>query len=328
MNLNLPDVSTLEVHPAPWSTPRNACQPPSILQEREDLGLPLLLHAVADAANLGYNFLHVACSEPLSYPGLLALCREAHHHRMLTAVNAGSAELTAQLEWLRYSIDLLGVELDGHPAGRHRRTHSPRVLQSVEQRLALVRDSGIPFAIAFPLTPASLAELAWAAEFAAAQGAAMLQVRPSPRLTGEQMAAAWEIVEGLRQRRRGKPAIHLDAVSLHSLSADPGDLASWRRDLERNARCLGEIVSPLVIEEGGTVTPLRYGFPRRLAFGNLHRQRLGSMTAQWIASQASAFCQVYGKVLHNAHRDGDRFGDLHQMMSLEAGGDAGIAAAC
>src|ERR1035441_1778222 len=43
------------------------------------------------------------------------------------------------------------------------RTRSPRARQSGEQRLAVVRDSGIPFAIVFSLTAARLAALAWAA---------------------------------------------------------------------------------------------------------------------------------------------------------------------
>ena len=98
----------------PGVTLRNRCQPSSILEERNDLGLPLLLHAVADAANLGYNFLNVSGDEPLRYPWLAALCREAHKHGMLTSMISRSMALTApQLEWLRFSIDLLGIEVDG-----------------------------------------------------------------------------------------------------------------------------------------------------------------------------------------------------------------------
>ncbi|MCX6627865.1 MAG: hypothetical protein NTW28_09580, partial [Candidatus Solibacter sp.] len=83
-----------------------------MLEERNDLGLPLLLHAVRDAANLGYNFLNVGGAEPLSYPGLPALCREAHRHGMLTSMITRSTALTApQLAWLRFSVDLLGVEI-------------------------------------------------------------------------------------------------------------------------------------------------------------------------------------------------------------------------
>src|SRR4029077_19801899 len=134
-----------EVHPAPWSNLRNRCQPSSILEERNDLGLPLLLHAVADAANLGYNFLNVSGDEPLRYPWLAALCREAHKHGMLTSMISRSMALTApQLEWLRFSIDLLGIEVEGKTTRQVSRGRVPRGIQTVEQRLAVVRDSGIP----------------------------------------------------------------------------------------------------------------------------------------------------------------------------------------
>ena len=319
MNLHIPDVRILEVHPAPWSNLRNRCQPSSILEERNDLGLPLLLHAVADAANLGYNFLNVSGDEPLRYPWLAALCREAHKHGMLTSMISRSMALSRpQLEWLRFSIDLLGVEMDAKETVRKRRARSARAAQTTEQRLAVVRESGIPFALVFSLTSTSLADLEWAAEFAAAQGAAMLQVRPSSELTDEQMATAWMMVECLCDLQRGKLVIHLDAVNRYSLPTEPGDLASWKQDLEREARYLGEIVSPLVIEDDGTVTPLRYGFPRRFAFGNLKNETLPKMTERWIETQAGAFCQVYGTVLHKARTADRMFGDLYQMLSLEA----------
>jgi hypothetical protein len=317
MNLHIPDVRVLEVHPAPWSILRSTCQPSSILKERSDLGLPLLLYAVADAANLGYNFLTVRGEEPLRYPGLQALCREAHRHGMLTSTIARSTALTAPLlQWLRFSIDLLGVETEGEGADRNRRERSPRAMQATGQRLALVRASGIPFAILFSLTSASLTDLAWAAEFAAAQGAAVLQVRPAAELTGEQMAEAWRTVESLGDLHRGKVVIHLDAVNPYSLPAEPGDLASWKQDLEREARYLGEIVSPLVIEDDGTVTPLRRGFPRRFAFGSLHNEGLAKMTERWIASQAGAFCEAYGTALHQSRTADGMSGDPYQMLSL------------
>ncbi len=328
MNLHIPDVRILQIHPAPWSNPPSNCQPSSTLDERNVLGLPLLLHAVADAANLGYNFLNVGGPEPLRYPWLPALCREAHRRGMLTSMVTRSLALTApQLEWLRFSIDLLGVETQGGSTGRNRRRRSPRALHSEEQRLAVIRDSGIRFAIVFSLTPAGLAELERIAEFAAAQGAAMLQVRPSAELTDEQMATAWMRVEVLREVLRGRLVIHVDAVNRYSLPAEPRDLTSWQRALERQARYLGEIVSPLVIEDDGTVTPLRYGFPRRFCFGNLHKERLTRMAERWIASKAGAFCDVYGTVLRKARTSDRMFGDLYRMLSQEADGEVGISAA-
>jgi MoaA/NifB/PqqE/SkfB family radical SAM enzyme len=328
MDLHIPDVRILEVHPAPWSILRSTRQPSAILKERNDLGLPLLLYAVADAANLGYNFLTVRGEEPLRYPGLQALCREAHRHGMLTSTITRSTALTApHLQWLRFSIDLLGMELEGEAADRNGRERSPRALQATEQRLALVRDSGIPFAIVFSLTSANLTELEAEAEFAAAQGAAMLQVRPSAELTGEQMAAAWRMVESLCEQHRGKVVVHFDAVNPSSLPAKPEDLASWKQDLEREARYLGQVVSPLVIEDDGTVTPLRYGFPRRFAFGSLHKEGLAKMAERWIALQAGAFCEAYGTALHKARTADRRFGDLYEMLSLEVSGETEVPAA-
>ena len=319
MNLQIPDVRILEVHPAPWSTLRNSCQPSSLIEERNGLGLPTLLQSVRDAANLGYNFLHVSAEEPLRYPWLAAQCREAHRHGMLTSMITRSTVLTApQLAWLRFSIDLMGVEIEGRGAGRNRPGRSPRGRQTAEQRLAVVRDSEIPFAIVFLLTSASLAELEWAAEFAVAQGAAMLQARPAAELSDEQMATAWMMVEWLSEIHRGKLVIHLDAVIRYRLPREPADLASWKQNLEREAYRLGEIISPLVIEDDGTVTPLRYGFPRRFAFGNLHTEGLAKMTQRWIESQAGAFCEVYGVVLQKAKTADRMFADLYQMVAREA----------
>src|ERR1017187_5286359 len=193
MNLHI-----LEVHP-PRSNLRHSCRLSSTLEERNHLGLPLLMHAVRDAADLGYNFLHVAGADPLSDPALPVLSSEAHRHGMLTSTVTRSAALAPQLEWLRCSIDLLGLEIQGRGAARN--------------RLAAVRSSGIPFAIVFRLTSASLPGLESAAEFAVAQGAAMLQVRPSGKLTSEQTVTAWMMVEFLRELQRGKLVIHLDAVN-------------------------------------------------------------------------------------------------------------------
>src|SRR5258708_12773739 len=180
MNLHIPDVRIMEGQAAPWRNVRDACEPSSLSEERNVLGLPLLLHAVGDAAKLGYNFLNVSGEEPLRSPWLAALCREAHKHGMLTSMITRSASLTApQLAWLRFSIDLLGVEIEGKGARRNRRRSAARAPQTTEQRLTVVRDSGIPFAIVFSLNSANLGELKWAADFAAAHGAAMLQGRPA-----------------------------------------------------------------------------------------------------------------------------------------------------
>src|ERR1019366_954696 len=145
MNLHIPDVRILEVHPAPSNSLRGNCHSSPTLQERNGLGLTPLLRGVADAAKLGYNFLNVAGVEPLRYSGLSALCREAHRHEMLTSMITRDTALTAsQLAWLRFSIDLLGVEIEGRGAGRRRPRAGPVATGTTDQRLAVFPDAGLP----------------------------------------------------------------------------------------------------------------------------------------------------------------------------------------
>lgn len=327
MNLHIPDVRTLEVHPAPWSNLRSSCRFSSGPVERNELGVPLLLHAIEDAAGLGYNFLNVAGEEPLLYSGLQAICREAHRRGMLTSMNTNRATPTAaQLDWLKFSVDLLGIAIDAGDVPHRSVRRTSRAAKTMEERLAPVRRSGIPFAIVFTLTPESLSDVEWTAGFAITLGAAMLQVRLAAGLTGKQMATAWMMIECLSDLHRGRLVIHLDAMNRYNLPVEPRDLTSWRKDLQREARYLGEIVSPLVIEHDGTVAPMRFGFPRLLAFGNLHQERLPAMAERWIETRAGGFCAAYGAALEKARTCDHCFGDLYEMLSAEAlGGSLGIS---
>ena len=324
MNPHFPDVRTLEVHPITRRNPHlirpSSSGPEQRNEERNELGLPLLLEAVGDAADLGYNFLSVAGEDPLLYTGLQALCCEAHRRGVLTSITVHPAACAlSQLDWLRHSIDLLGFAIDARTVRPPRGRRASRVAQATGQQLERVRRSGMQFAIIFTLTAESLSHLEWAAEFASDRGAAMLQVRLTPGLTDEQISTAWMIAECLRELHRGRLVVHLDAMSRYNLPLEPADLSSWRKDVEREARYLGEIVSPLVIEDTGAVAPMRFGFPRRFAFGNVLGERLRTMAERWIETRAADFCTAYGAALEKA-RTGDRtFGDLYEMLSTEAG---------
>ena len=329
MNLHIPDVRTLELHPAPWSNLRSTCRSSSGLEERNGLGVPLLLQAIGDAAELGYNFLSVSGEEPLLYPGLQAICREAHRRHMLTSMVLNRVNPTAaQLDWLRFAIDLLGISLEARAVRPKRSRRVSRAAQDMEDRLELVRRSEIPYAIVFTLTQESLSDLEWAADYAAAHGAAMLQVCPAAGLGDEAMSTAWMLAECLADLHRGRLVIHLDATNRYNLPIEPRDLASWKKDVEREARYIGEILSPLVIDHTGEVAPMRLGFPRCFAFGNLHDERLTALTHRWIDTRAADFCAVYGAALEKARTADRTFGDLYEMVSAEAlRGAVGLSAA-
>jgi len=307
MNLAIPDVRTLEIHPPPPANLTTSCRRSSGPSGRNDLGVPLLLGAIRDAAALGYNFLSIAGEPALFHPSLPSLCREAHRMGMLTTVTTRGVLLSVRrLKAIIHSVDLLGVRFEA----------------GIEPSLQAVRRLGIPFAVVYPLSPANMGEMEAAAAFAAANGAAMLNVRPDGELSDQQMATVWMMIECLRDMHRGELAVQLEVLNRYHLPIDAGDLDGWRAGLQTDTRFLGELISPLVVEQDGTVSPLRRGFPRSLALGNLRNATLAELAATWIHGGAAAFCRIYRAVL----RDARFFGDLPQLLAKHAGGASFSAA--
>lgn len=318
MTLTGPDIRILQIHPTRLCNLRCLhCYSSSGPQERGELGAPLLLHAIEDAAKLGYNVLSVSGGEPLLYSGLASLCREAHRHAMLaTLVTNGTVITTARMQELRGLVDMLAVSIDGAPERHNRMRGDPRVFERMEAGLEKVRRAAIPFAIVFTLTRDNLQDLKWAANWALSQGALMLQVHPleeqgracslggGQELTAQQMAAAWMTVEYLREVHRGKLSIHLDSVSRYQLPA-PSDFVD-------------DTVSPLVIEDDGAVVPLRYGFPRPFAFGSLHVRTLQEMAPEWQSRCASAFRDLYRESLRKLRKSDRMFINLYEALAVEA----------
>ena len=307
MNLAIPDVRTLEVHPPAPALLTSSCRRSSGSSGRSDLGVPLILGAIRDAAALGYNFLSIAGDQALLHPSLRTLSREAHRMRMLTTLTTRSAMLSVRrLKALIHCVDLLGVRFE----------------PSIEPALRATRGLGIPFAVVYPLTACNMGGMEAAASFAAANGAAMLNVRPAEELSDQQMATVWMMVECLRDIHRGELAVQLEVLNRYHLPLDTTDLDGWRAGLQTDTRFLGELISPLVVEDDGTVVPLRRGFPRSLALGNLRDATLADLAAAWIHSGAAGFCRLYRTVL----RDARLFGDLPQLLAEQAGGTAFSAA--
>ncbi len=318
MTLTGPDVRILQIHPTRLCNLRCLhCYSSSGPLERGELGAPRLLHAVRDAAGLGYNVLSVSGGEPLLYSKLESVCSEAHLHKMIvTLVTNGTVITRRKMDALRGLVDMMAISLDGAPERHNRIRGSERAFQRMEKGLELVRQANIPFAFVFTLTMDNAPDLEWAADFAVKQGALMLQVHPMEEygractdlpgqaLSGHQMGTAWMVVECLREIHQGKLTIHLDALNRCQLPVSPGE---------------GETVSPLVIEEDGTVVPLRYGFPRAFAFGSLLTRTLAELVSDWKCRRAGAFCELYRETLRKVRVSDRMFVNLYELLSEEAG---------
>ena len=93
----------------------------------------------------------------------------------------------------------------------------------------------------------------------------------------------------------------------------------WQRGLSARADTLAEVVSPLVIDSGGAVLPLRRNFPRALAFGDLWRKPLRELADFWIARRSSDFTRCYVEALSRTRAGGYTFTDFFDLLSEEAG---------
>jgi len=320
----------------------------------EQLDIELLRASVDDAASLGYQVMSVSGGEPLLYPSLGELLRGAHAAGMATSVTTNGMLLDRhKLDILRPDCDLIAISLDGVPESHNFMRNSPRAFDDMQARLQGLRDSGIPFGFIFTLTFHNVHELEPVAQFAAEQGAKLLQLHPLEPIgralqtldgsvpDAEENAAG--VVEALRIKEiyAGVMDVHIDLATIPALLEHPS------RVFVREAELCGDqtvasVLAPLVIESSGLVSPLQYGFPRTWAWGNLKQATLQDLAAGWLSRDYTAFltlCRsVYERLIANedepalnwyehVHAAAARFSPdqvREQLMSL-AIGESGVA---
>jgi Fe-coproporphyrin III synthase len=332
MTLTGPDVRILQIHPSRFCNLRcQHCYSSSSPDERSRLPIPLLRQAVAAAARLGYNVLSLSGGEPLLYPGFEQVCGEGRDNGMLvTLVTNGMFLSENRVAMLASCVHAVAISVDGIPERHDHMRRYRGAFRVIEAGLPLLRKAHIPFALVFTLTRDNLTDLEWVADFAVAQGAALLQVHPVEQegrasnddplgaLSDPQLSDGRLVVECLKRIHGDRLEMQFDALDRRRLPVPPSEIMSWHDAFQRGERTLGEIVSPLVIEEDGAVVPLRYGFPRRLALGRLEEAPLEQLVGKWREAHSSSFCRLYQNVLESFERSGDLFSNIYQSIAARA----------
>jgi len=269
--------------------------------EKGELPLALLSAATVDAAAEGYNVVSLSGGEPLMYSGLLQLLDIAKAYQLRTLVVTNGMLLDRRrISQLRERVDLLAISLDGRPELHNQIRQSPRAFEVMAAQLENVRASGIPFGLVFTLSRDSIDDLIWAADFAAEQGALVLHVHPlaevgraavelTDRSLGRgEMNVAWLAALHLAEAYREKLKIHIDLAEASSIATGMPELfGDVPTDIERLADFpLGRLLSPLIVEEDGTVVPFEYGIDRRCALGSISTERLSLLARRWRTSPA------------------------------------------
>jgi MoaA/NifB/PqqE/SkfB family radical SAM enzyme len=255
-----------------------------------------------EAGEQGYTVASFSGGEPLLYPHLPELLKQAHQSQMRTAVTTNGILLDDKhLEKLLGNVDVIAISLDGMPETHNKIRSFPQAFEKMSSRLAGLRQSGIPFGFISTLTRQNFRELDWVANFALEQGAKLLQIHvlaevghASQNLAGfrpgtDILSLAYLKAMRLREAVGDQMIIQIDLAHQESLRAAPeaffiGDAA------------ISELISPLIIEADGTVVPIQHGFSRDYAFGNLQEASLTEMFKRWYQVRYPSFLQLCQRV--------------------------------
>jgi MoaA/NifB/PqqE/SkfB family radical SAM enzyme len=179
--------------------------------------------------------------------------------------------------------------------------------------VAHLRAAGVKFGFIFTLTYHNLHELSWVAEYALAQGAALLQVHPleevgrgaakkaglSPDLT--ELGHSFVEVARLQEKFRGRLLIQYDVADVDVLRAQPERAfalapadAFWSES--RVSLPLSDLIAPIVIEADGAVVPLQYNFSRRYQIAQILSTDMESQIAHWKTEGFPRFVELCRRV--------------------------------
>lgn len=285
----------LQVHPLTRCNLACAhCYTASSPQASEALSARRLAGCVDDAHALGYRQMAVSGGEPLLWPGLADLLRQARSLGWLTTLTTNGL-LVDDARWaaLAPNLDLAAVSIDGSPQAHDALRGRPGAHAATVARLEVLRRHGSAFGFITTLTQHNLDGLESVVRLAVEQGARSVQVHPlglqgravdrmaDARPDGHEMMAA--LVEARRLGAEHGIAVHLDALAFDQLEP-------WREHLvpRRPVRRLVEVAPLLVVRADGQVLPMTHDMAPRLSLGNLRSAPLAALAATWMASDRPA----------------------------------------
>ncbi|MDO8940251.1 MAG: radical SAM/SPASM domain-containing protein [Methylicorpusculum sp.] len=286
------------------------CYSSSSPKQRGAIDVALLIRALADAAEEGYNYVSISGGEPLLYPSLELLLEQAKFKGFATAIATNGMFLDKKrVAQLKNVTDLVAVSLDGVPESHNRMRNSTQAFKKMAANLKIVQAAEIPFGFIFTLTQYNLNELDWVVNFALQEGAQLLQIHPlenagfaSAHLMGDspdrtESAYAYLLSETLQQNLEGKLRVQMDFATRVAVLQHPESVYA-AGELPEFDTSLADCIASLAIEPDGMIVPVQYGFSRDYAIGNLHQNSFRQLADDWRKNHMVPF---YG-LCHELHK--------------------------
>jgi len=251
------------------------------------LDVDLICAAFSDAAEMGYQVTALSGGAPFVYRELDVVLAHAKQCGMRTTVTTNGTLLdTKRLNSLEHYVDVMAISLDGPPDMHNEVRQSAQAFDRLLRGVDHVRTSGIPFGFIHTLTRQSWGHLLWIADFAAQQGASLLQLHPlelsgrAEKLMQEDspdddiLARTYLITLVLADKYRSSMSIQLDVFRKDDLMEHPELIYASSLDAGVTEMKPADLLGLIVVEADGTVVPISYGFAKDYAICNLRHQRL------------------------------------------------------
>jgi len=323
-----PTPRILQIHPTLRCNLRcEHCYSSSGPEVATTLDVEHLRGVLTDARGLGYDTVSVSGGEPMLYRELPAVLRFAKSLGLRTGLTSnGTLFGRDRLERVREHLDGLAISVDGPPDVHNRMRASSRAFDRLLAGIATARDAGVPFAFIHTLTEGSWRHLPWVAEFAAEQGAQLLQIHPLELFgraeTGmrsdvparDTTGRAYLVAKALEARYACSFGVQFDALLRRDIVADPELVYAAPGDRASRANTAAERLGSLVVEADGTIVPITYGFSRSYAIGNLHDARLAQSWPAWEREQLPRFRGLCRGVFDEISSSDARLVNWHDLI--------------
>jgi MoaA/NifB/PqqE/SkfB family radical SAM enzyme len=260
------------------------------------LDVATVCKVISDAAGMGYRVVSVSGGEPLMYVGLDEVLAHAKSLNMFRTVTTnGFFTGQKRLDGLRDLVDGMAISLDGPPEFHNEIRGSPYAFERLEAGLENVRQAGIPFGIIHTLTRRNWEHLSWVADFAARNGARLLQIHPlelaghavsqmaSDAPEPDVLAKIYVMAFALASKYSNTMQVQLDLVYRDHLLDEPQLVYAAESEANWDKAVPAQLLGLLVLEADGTVVPVSYGFSRQFQVCNVKNRGLAESWPRFLS---------------------------------------------
>ncbi len=284
------------------------CYSSSSPESRQGLGFEVVARTLEQARGLGYRICACSGGEPLLYRPLPELLRLAKSLGMqCTVVTNGMVVDERRLAALRENATVVAISVDGPPEIHNRMRRHARAFEGMQTGVARIRDAGITFGFVHTLTRHTWGHLPWLAEFAAAQGAKLLQIHAlesagraatdlmGDGLCGVELASAYLAAKAIQYEYQGQFFVQLDLLHRRTAMRFPQIIHAGLPAVVSNTAA-GDVIDTIVLDAEGWVLPVAYGFSRELALGNVLERPLDELWGRYGETRYAGFralCEAF-----------------------------------